>query len=72
MGNFLLKDSVKKVIFLTPILNTEVSVSEIHSLHKELKDACLLRQSWRGVVPVKLTEGRINSDLAEKFIGTKH
>jgi hypothetical protein len=31
-----------------------------------------VRQSWRGVVPVKLTEGKINSDLTESFIGTKH
>jgi hypothetical protein len=42
------------------------------SLHKELKHVCVVRQSWRGVVPVKLTEGKKNSDLTESLIGIKY
>ena len=72
MDNILLKDVVKKVIFDKPILNTEVSVSDILLIIQRVKDVCVGRRSWRGVVPVKLTERRKNSDLTESLIGTKH
>jgi hypothetical protein len=71
VDNLLLKDAVHKCVFDKPILNTKVSVSDILLTVQRIQRRVSRATSWRGVPPVKLTEGGINSDYTESPIETK-